>query len=601
MCGIFGVAGVGSVAPALVGGLKRLEYRGYDSAGLAIQTSNGLLRRRSVGKVAALERLVRDLQTDGMVGIAHTRWATHGAASEVNAHPHVAGTVAVVHNGIIENYRSLRDELTAQGAKFASETDTEVVPWLITVAQNAGMDFESAVLHAVSQLHGSFALAIISSDAPGQIMAIRRGSPLVIGLGDGCTVLSSDPMALSAHASVAIDLKDGDIATMTADGVSIVDENGRIAERPTRVLAALEADVSVGDHPHFMHKEMHEQPSVAQRVLDLYADPLVIKAALPFDFARLDRLTLIACGTSYHAALVARHWFETIAGLSVDVDIASEYRFRKIPPQGREAAILISQSGETADTLACLEGLHHRGVATLGLVNREGSALTRRAMGWLQLGAGPEIGVASTKAFTAQLILLARLAIYAGSIRQSKQVNALLIQLEQLPQLLQRTLEIEPTAYMVAGLLAASHSAVFIGRCEFAAMALEGALKLKEISYVHAEGFAAGELKHGPIALIEPGLPTVCLAFSGSMFEKTASNIEEVKARGGRAIVIGDAVACRALSGPGVVTLVVPDAHPLLRPILASIPLQLLAYHTAVARGADVDRPRNLAKSVTVE
>ena len=316
-----------------------------------------------------------------------------------------------------------------------------------------------------------------------------------------------------------------------------------------------------------MHKEMHEQPSVAQRVLDLYADPLVIKAALPFDFTRLDRLTLIACGTSYHAALVARHWFETIAGLSVDVDIASEYRFRKIPPQGREAAILISQSGETADTLACLEGLHHRGVATLGLVNREGSALTRRAMGWLHLGAGPEIGVASTKAFTAQLILLARLAIYAGSIRQSKQVNALLVQLEQLPQLLQRTLEIEPTAYMVAGLLAASHSAVFIGRGEFAAMALEGALKLKEISYVHAEGFAAGELKHGPIALIEPGLPTVCLAFSGSLFEKTASNIEEVKARGGRAIVIGDAVA----------------------------------YHTAVARGADVDRPRNLAKSVTVE
>lgn len=601
MCGIFGVVGIGSVAPALVGGLKRLEYRGYDSAGLAILTKDGLVRKRAVGKVAALERVVRDLRAEGVVGISHTRWATHGAASEINAHPHVAGSVAVVHNGIIENYRSLREELSAAGARFESETDTEVVPWLVTMAQRAGMDFESAVVHAASRLSGSFALAVISTDAPGQIIAIRRGSPLVIGLGQGCGVLSSDPMALSAHADSAIDLKDGDIAVLTADGVRVMDENGVAAERVSRALAALEADVGVGDHPHYMHKEMHEQPAVARRVLDLHADDAALKKALPFDFARLDRLTLIACGTSYNAALIARHWFEGISDLTVEVDIASEYRFRKIPAQGREAAILISQSGETADTLACLEGLHHRGVATLGLVNRQGSALTRRAMAWLDLGAGPEIGVASTKAFTAQLILLARLAIHAAAARKSPRMNALLMDLDRLPRLLEQTLLIEPSAYMVAGLLAAARSAVFIGRGEFAALALEGALKLKEISYVHAEGFAAGELKHGPIALIEPGLPVVCLAFSGEMFEKTASNLEEVKARGARAIVIGDAVACRALSGSGVVTLTVPDAPPLLRPMLAAIPLQLLAYHAAVARGADVDRPRNLAKSVTVE
>jgi glucosamine--fructose-6-phosphate aminotransferase (isomerizing) len=601
MCGIFGAVGIGSVAPALVGGLKRLEYRGYDSAGLAILTKDGLVRKRAVGKVAALERVVRDLRADGTVGISHTRWATHGAASENNAHPHLAGSVAVVHNGIIENYRGLREALSADGAIFESETDTEVVPWLVTMAQRAGMTFEAAVTHAVSQLTGSFALGLISSEAPGQIIAVRRGSPLVIGLGEGCSVLSSDPMALSAHANQAIDLKDGDIAVMTADHVRVTDENGFTVDRPSRVLAALEADVSVGDHPHFMHKEMHEQPSVARRVLDLHADDQDLKAALPFNFARLNRLTLIACGTSYHAALIARHWFETIADLNVDVDIASEYRFRNIPPGGREAAILISQSGETADTLACLDGLHRRNVATLGLVNRQGSALTRRAQGWLDLGAGPEIGVASTKAFTAQLVLLARLAIYAASVRKSPQMNALLPVLGQLPHLLEQTLLIEPVAYMAAGILAASRSAVFIGRSEFAALALEGALKLKEISYVHAEGFAAGELKHGPIALIEPGLPVVCLAFSGDMFEKTASNIEEVKARGGRAIVIGDPVACRALAGNGVVTLTVPEAPALLRPMLATIPLQMLAYHAAVARGADVDRPRNLAKSVTVE
>lgn len=434
MCGIFGAVGVGSVAPALVGGLKRLEYRGCDSAGLAILTKDGLVRKRAVGKGAALERVVRDLRAEGVVGISQTRWATHGAASEANAHPHVAGSVAVVHNGIIENYRALREELSAAGARFESETDTEVVPWLVTMAQRAGLNFETAVTHAVRRLTGSFALAVISTDGPGQIIAVRRGSPLVIGLGEGCGVVSSDPMALSAHANSAIDLKDGDIAVLTADGVRITDEDGLAVDRPSRALAALEVDVSVGDHPHDMHKEMHEQPPVARRVLDLHADDATLKAALPFDFARLDRLTLIACGTSYHAALIARHWFETIADLNVDVDIASEYRVRKIPPQGREAAILISQSGETADTLACLDGLHQRGVSTLGLVNRDGGALTRRAHGWLDLGADPEIGIASTKAFTAQLILLARLAIYAASVRKSPRMNVLLAAIP--PQLL---------------------------------------------------------------------------------------------------------------------------------------------------------------------
>lgn len=334
MCGIFGVVGIGSVAPALVGGLKRLEYRGCDSAGLAILTKDGLVRKRAVGKGAALERVVRDLRAEGVVGISHTRWATHGAASEANAHPHVAGSVAVVHNGIIENYRALREELSAAGARFESETDTEVVPWLVTMAQRAGLDFEAAVTHAARRLTGSFALAVISTDGPGQIIAVRRGSPLVIGLGEGCGVLSSDPMALSAHANSAIDLKDGDIAVLTADGVRITDEDGLAVDRPSRALATLEADVSVGDHPHYMHKEMHEQPAVARRVLDLHADDATLKAALPFYFARLDRLTVIACGTSYHAALIARHWFETIADLNVDVDIASEYRFRKIPPRG---------------------------------------------------------------------------------------------------------------------------------------------------------------------------------------------------------------------------------------------------------------------------
>jgi len=604
MCGIYGMVGTGALASILVGGLKRLEYRGYDSAGLALAGPHGLTRLRAAGKVAALEQLVRHQDPQGSAGIAHTRWATHGAASEANAHPHQAGSVAIVHNGIIENHQDLRAELSAHGAIFTSETDSEVIPWLIHFGLADGLDLETAILMAAQRLTGAYAIAIIDAHHPDRLVAIRRGSPLIIGLGLGCMLLSSDQQALAPHADRMLTLADGDMAVLTADTLRITDDSGRPVTRPVLALMADMEETELGQHPHHMHREIHQQPAATGHVLDLHADDDDLIARLPFDLARLDRLTLIACGTSYHAALIARHWFETLADLPVEVDIASEYRHRLIPRFAREGAILISQSGETADTLACIPMLHAAGVPTLALVNRPLASMSRLASGWLDLGAGPEIGVASTKAFTAQLTLLARLAVLAGRQRRSgnREWRFCLAELARLPALLSETLDqVQPACHLAAGLLAPSASALFIGRGPLAPLALEGALKLKEISYIHAEGYAAGELKHGPIALIADGLPVVALAFSGPLLDKMASNIAEVAARGARVIVIGDAAACARLAPLASLCVPIPDAPELLHPILAAIPLQWIAYHTALVRGADVDRPRNLAKSVTVE
>jgi glutamine---fructose-6-phosphate transaminase (isomerizing) len=603
MCGIFGVIGGTHASRLILAGLASLEYRGYDSAGIATLVGGRIERRRASGRLSNLADLMGREPIGGTAGIGHTRWATHGAPTEANAHPHATARVAVVHNGIIENHHELRNWLIANGRRPTSQTDSEVIPLLIDMLLEQGLPPREAVLGALERLEGSYALAILFSGHEDLMIAARRGSPLVVGLSDNGSFVASDVMALIPHTRRMVYLDDGQIAEISRRGASVFDFRGRPVER-SPVMVDLDPESASRDgHQHFMHKEIHEQPKVAARIVEAYGARESF-ARLPFDVARLPRLTIVACGTSYFAGLVAKYWLEDIAGLPVEVDIASEFRYRRRPPAPGGAALFISQSGETADTLACLRMVKQRGIPTVALVNVMSSTMASEADLALPLHAGAELGVASTKAFTAQLTLLAFLAAHAGLKRPGGDAEAaarLLTGLRGLPDLIGRALDLEGACAGIANRYYPAGTMLYLGRGISYPIALEGALKMKEITYLHAEGYPAGELKHGPIALIDQTCPVVAIAPSDDLFEKTGSNLQEVAARSGRIILIGNAEGIAALATITEDSITLPAADPLITPMVAAIPLQLLAYHTALARGTDVDRPRNLAKSVTVE
>ena len=607
MCGIVGVVNGQRVASILIGGLQKLGYRGYDSAGLATINGGKIEFRRTKGKLENLENLLAREPLDGKIGIAHTRWATHGAPTAVNAHPHVTDKVAVVHNGIIENFKELREELQALGHDFASDTDTEVIPHLISHYMESGLSPVEATAETLKRLDGAYALGILFQGCDDQLIAARRGSPLVIGHGEDAMYLASDALALSAFTREITYLEDGDLVVLRQDGVEIRDEAGQRVNRPVRHSKFDSTEVGKGSYRHFMLKEIFEQPVVIRRTMGNYYDAETSRIRiphLPFDFSGLPRLTIVACGTSSYAGQVAKYWFEKYAALPVEVDIASEFRYRDAPfPEGG-AALFISQSGETADTLAAMRHAHAHGQHTVALVNVPESSMAREADVVLHTLAGQEIGVASTKAFTTQLTALACLAIAAGRARQSlsrDKAEEITTALSQVPTMIERILEGEDRFQKIAKDISKAPSVLFMGRGTSFPIALEGALKLKEISYIHAEGYGAGELKHGPIALVEESVPVVVLAPSDGLFDKTISNLQEVKARDGRIILISDAKGLSIAGQDIAAAIEIPQAHPFVTPILYSVPVQLLAYHVALQKGTDVDQPRNLAKSVTVE
>ncbi len=607
MCGIIGIVGHPPVAARLIEALRRLEYRGYDSAGIAVHDGDRLRRRRAEGKLDALARLLEREPLDGGIGIGHTRWATHGRPEERNAHPQMNERVAVVHNGIIENFRDLRAELEAAGAVFESETDTETIAHLLARLRDEGMEPGEAVAAALDRLQGAFALGILFADAPDRLYAARRGSPLVVGLAPGEAFLGSDALALAGLAERIVHLEEGDRAELTRDGIRIFDAAGRPTERPERPLDLGPALVGKGNHRHFMLKEIHEQPTAVAETLGPLLDPLAGRARLPdlpFDPARLGRLHIVACGTSYHAGMVARYWLERMAHLPVDVEIASEFRYRDPVLRPDEAVVVISQSGETADTLAAMRHAKAAGLPVLGIVNVPHSSIAREADTVLATHAGPEIGVASTKAFTCQLAVLAALSVGLARARgrldeagEATAVETLTALSARLAEALRQDCALEETAHEIAK----ARDVLYLGRDRLYPLALEGALKLKEISYIHAEGYAAGEMKHGPIALIDERVPVVVLMPSGPLADKVASNMQEVVARGGRVHLIAEAGACDRFAADAASVVRLPAVAPLIEPIVHAVPVQLLAYHAAVIKGTDVDQPRNLAKSVTVE
>jgi len=607
MCGIVGILAREAVAPQLVDGLKRLEYRGYDSAGVATLDDGRIVRRRAEGKLRNLEAALAAAPLGGRSGIGHTRWATHGAPTEANAHPHATETVAVVHNGIIENFRELRDELTAQGAAFSSQTDTEVVAHLVSQALAAGATPRLAVQQALKRLRGAFALAFLFAGEDDLLIGARRGSPLAIGHGAGEVYLGSDAVALAPFTDEITYLEDGDWVALTRGGVEIFDEAGGRVDRETVRSSVASVIVDKGAHRHFMAKEIAEQPEVVGHTLVRFVDMTSGRVRLPeggdFDFSGLDRLAISACGTAYYAGLVARYWFEKFARLPVDIDIASEFRYREPPLTPGGLALMISQSGETADTLATLRHCRAQGMKIGAVVNVPTSTIAREADVVFPTVAGVEVGVASTKAFTCQLAVLAALAIKAGRDRKvlSDEDEAKLVaSLIELPRLMAEALHLEPQIEKLAHTFSKAQDVLYLGRGTSYPIALEGALKLKEISYIHAEGYAAGELKHGPIALVDENVPVVVLAPYDVLFEKTASNMQEVAARGGKIVLITDQEGA-AHAGETFATIVAPKAYAFVSPLIYAIPVQLLAYHTAVFMGTDVDQPRNLAKSVTVE
>ena len=608
MCGIVGIIGRKAVAGELVDALKRLEYRGYDSAGIATLEHGRLARRRAEGKLKNLEaRLARE-PLEGLIGIGHTRWATHGAPNEVNAHPHATEKLAVVHNGIIENYRTLRDELERDGAKFATETDTEVIAHLVTQAMKAGKAPVEAVTAALPRLKGAFALAFIFDGEDNLMVGARKGSPLAIGYGSGEMYLGSDAIALAPFTERIAYLEEGDLAIMTRSGVEIRDAQGKPVQRQVQSSAAGAFLVDKGNHRHFMAKEIHEQPEVVGHtlasMLDMVHERVRLPVALPFDFKNFDRVVISACGTAFYACQVAKYWFERFARLSVDLDIASEFRYRDMPLAPNGLAIFVSQSGETADTLASLRYAKEHGQHVLSVVNVPASTIARESDVTLRTLAGPEIGVASTKAFTCQLAALACLAIAAGRARgvlSELDEKRLVRGLIEVPRLMAEALHLEPEIERLAHALEHARDVLYLGRGTSYPIALEGALKLKEISYIHAEGYAGGELKHGPIALIDETMPVVVIAPHDKVFDKTASNMHEVLARGGRIILVTDPKGRAAAAIDAVETLILPEMPATITPLIYALPVQLLAYHTAVFMGTDVDQPRNLAKSVTVE
>ncbi len=607
MCGIIGIIGNEPVAPQLLEALKRLEYRGYDSAGVATIESGTLTRRRAEGKLKNLEQRLQREPLSGTIGIGHTRWATHGRPTENNAHPHATENLAVVHNGIIENFADLRRELEAKGAKFETQTDSEVVAHLVTDELKRGATPVDAVRAALPRLRGAFALAFLFAGEDNLLIGARRGSPLAIGFGDGEMFVGSDAIALTPFTDTVSYLEDGDWVILTRGGAEIHDANGTTVHRPLLKSQASIMLIDKGNHRHFMAKEIHEQPEVVAHTLARYIDMTAERVALPmpltFDWQKLKRVSIAACGTAYYAGMVARYWFEHFAKLPVEVDIASEYRYRDVPLEPGNLAIVISQSGETADTLASLRYARENGQHVLSVVNVPSSTIARESEIVMPTLAGPEIGVASTKAFTCQLAALAALALAAGrgrgvldEARERELVHALI----EVPRHMGEALALEPQVEGLAHQLSKSRDVLYLGRGTSFPLALEGALKLKEISYIHAEGYAAGELKHGPIALIDEAMPVIVIAPHDKVFDKTASNMQEVAARGGRLILMTDADGARAADRSTTV-LTLPTVHEAVTPLVYAVPVQLLAYHTAVAMGTDVDQPRNLAKSVTVE
>ena len=608
MCGIVGIIGREPVAGHLVEALKRLEYRGYDSAGVATLDHGTLGRRRAEGKLAALEKRLAKEPLAGNIGIGHTRWATHGKPTESNAHPHATDRVAVAHNGIIENFRELRDRLAKNGSKFSSETDTEVVAHLVTDEMKKGKGPAEAVAAALKQLRGAFALAFVFAGEDDLMIGARKGSPLAIGYGNGEMYLGSDAIALAPFTDTISYLEDGDWAVMTHRGVEVHDEQGRKVERAVLKSTASAQLVDKGNHKHFMAKEIHEQPEVVGHTLahyiDMTTERVVLPGKLPFDWKKLKRLSLSACGTAFYAGLVAKYWFERFAKLPVEIDIASEFRYREAPLEKGDLAIFISQSGETADTLATLRYAKEHQQHVLSVVNVPTSTIARESDVVMPTLAGPEIGVASTKAFTCQLAVLACLALAAGRARgelSAQDEQNLVRALIGVPRLMAEALALEPQIEKLAEGLAKVRDVLYLGRGTSFPIALEGALKLKEISYIHAEGYAAGELKHGPIALIDETMPVIVIAPFDRVFEKTVSNMQEVAARGGKIILVTDPQGAKEAPVDSTEIIVLPDMASTVTPLVYAIPVQLIAYHTAAVIGTDVDQPRNLAKSVTVE
>jgi len=608
MCGIVGIIGREPVAGHLVEALKRLEYRGYDSAGVATLDHGVLARCRAKGKLQALETRLDLVPLAGNIGIGHTRWATHGKPTESNAHPHATDRVAVVHNGIIENFRELRERLIKNGAKFGSETDTEVVVHLVTEEMNKGKPPVEAVAAALKQLRGAFALAFLFAGEDDLMIGARKGSPLAIGYGKGEMYLGSDAIALAPFTDNISYLEDGDWAVLTRKGAVIYNGADEIVERPVIKSTVSSQTVDKGNHKHFMAKEIHEQPEVVGHTLAHYIDMATEKVALPgklpFDWKKLKRLSISACGTAFYAGLVAKYWFERFAKLPVEIDIASEFRYRGAPLEPGDLAIFISQSGETADTLATLRYAKENKQHVLSVVNVPTSTIARESNVVMPTLAGPEIGVASTKAFTCQLAVLACLAIAAGRARgelSAADEQNLVRALIGVPRLMAEALALEPQIEKLAEGLAKVRDVLYLGRGTSFPIALEGALKLKEISYIHAEGYAAGELKHGPIALIDETMPVIVIAPFDRVFEKTVSNMQEVAARGGRIILVTDPQGATEAPVDSTETIVLPAMASTVTPLVYAVAVQLIAYHTAAAIGTDVDQPRNLAKSVTVE
>ncbi len=612
MCGIVGGIAERSITNILIEGLKRLEYRGYDSAGLALINDGQVLRERRVGKVANLEQAVNESHISGALGIAHTRWATHGKPTENNAHPHISGTVAVVHNGIIENYQELKDDLEALGYVFTSQTDTEVVAHLVNDALKSTPSLLEAVRQVVPQLKGAYALGIVHTDHPNELITVREGSPLVIGVGIGENFISSDQLALLPITNRFIYLEEGDIARLTRTSIEVFVDGKRV-ERPVKELDATVSNASKGEYKHYMLKEIYEQPEAIQQTISqalngnsLRADFLKNAEA---DFNKIQQIQIIACGTSYHAGMIAKYWFEQLINVSAQVEIASEFRYRSPVIVNNTLYVCISQSGETADTLAALRDTQKRAaakgldIATMAICNVATSSMVRETNHSLLTLAGPEIGVASTKAFTTQLAALMLLILKIGQVKNTiaaEQIENITAELWHTPKVILDTLQNNEAILRLSELFKEKQHCLFLGRGTQFPIALEGALKLKEISYIHAEGYAAGELKHGPLALVDNDMPVVILAPQDDMLDKLKSNMEEVQARGGELFVFADENSgINEKDRQHVVK--VPSISPVLAPIVYSIPVQLLSYHVAVLRGTDVDQPRNLAKSVTVE
>jgi glucosamine--fructose-6-phosphate aminotransferase (isomerizing) len=605
MCGIIGIVGKQPVTERLLDSLKRLEYRGYDSSGVATIVGGKIERRRAQGKIRALEDRLLNEPLSGTIGIGHTRWATHGAPSERNAHPHTSGRVTLVHNGIIENFAELKGELTGQGHSFESDTDTEIIAHLIDRQLSLGDSPVTALKNTLDQITGAFALAVLIAGEDNMIMGARRGSPLVVGYGVGEMFIGSDALAVGPFTNRIAYLDEGDFVIIDHDLALIFDASGMAVDRPIKTVSVATALVEKGNYRHFMEKEIHEQPESCQRTLGAYTDALTSRT-IPtpgLDFASVERIQIVACGTASYAAQIARYLFERLAGLPTDVEIASEFRYRDPALLTTTLAVAVSQSGETADTLAALRWCKAAGLRTAALVNSHESTMAREADFLWPTHAGPEIGVASTKAFTSQITALTALAVTAavqrGRIDASQEAKLVKILLEA-PRLIAASLKTEEAVRALAIETATARDVLYLGRGPMYPLALEGALKLKEISYIHAEGYAAGELKHGPIALVDEATPVIIIAPHDSFFEKTASNMSEVIARGGRAILFTDQEGA-AHAPAGVRVVIAPSSDPLITPLVMSAPIQMLAYYVAVQKGADVDQPRNLAKSVTVE